>query len=625
MTLFSALSTATSGLAVAQRALSVTASNVANANTEGYTRKIAHQEALILGGRGAGARSTEVTRAVDDFLNARVVEQKSRIGRSEVLSEVHGAIQDRILGAPGDSGGLAGGLAELGKAAQALSGSPGSPALTEALVGAASDVTNAIARAGADVQAMRRDLDRQVAAEVEAINADIRAIRDLNGEIARTSDDAELLDRRDAVLERLTGRLDIAVTQKENGTIGVYTRDGRALLDLAAYQLVYDPAADVGAGTAFGPIRLFAEGQLDPGTGEPLPSATGQILVTGGVRAELTPELLADGVPDADQRIVSPFEGGRLQGLLEARDRALPALADQLGELAGLVRDGLNAAHNAAVALPPPASLAGTRTNTSGFSAAARSGTTWVAVVDRATGAVAATVAVDMAAAASPAALAAQITAGLGGLGSAGLNGSGAFQITAATGYGIAIAEGDSAVTVADAAGHVRTMGFSHYFGLNDLVVADGAQPTGIAVRADIAADASRLGRVLLDVEAGPPPAATLGGKGDGRGVQKLVAALETAGGTIARGAIPAGSYRPADYAAELVSVAAVAASRAEETQAADQALGDDLAARQASVSGVNLDEELSRLVLYQKAYSVSARLVSIVNEMFDDLLSLAR
>jgi flagellar hook-associated protein 1 FlgK len=39
----------------------------------------------------------------------------------------------------------------------------------------------------------------------------------------------------------------------------------------------------------------------------------------------------------------------------------------------------------------------------------------------------------------------------------------------------------------------------------------------------------------------------------------------------------------------------------------------------------VSLDEELSKLVLYQQAYSVSARIVSITNELFDELLSTAR
>ena len=44
---------------------------------------------------------------------------------------------------------------------------------------------------------------------------------------------------------------------------------------------------------------------------------------------------------------------------------------------------------------------------------------------------------------------------------------------------------------------------------------------------------------------------------------------------------------------------------------------------RRAATSGVNLDEELSRLVLYQEAYSVSARLISITNQLFDELLAI--
>ena len=57
--------------------------------------------------------------------------------------------------------------------------------------------------------------------------------------------------------------------------------------------------------------------------------------------------------------------------------------------------------------------------------------------------------------------------------------------------------------------------------------------------------------------------------------------------------------------------------------EANDRALADDLSARRAERSGVNLDEELSRLVLYQEAYSVSARLVAMTNDLFDDLLGM--
>jgi flagellar hook-associated protein 1 FlgK len=93
----------------------------------------------------------------------------------------------------------------------------------------------------------------------------------------------------------------------------------------------------------------------------------------------------------------------------------------------------------------------------------------------------------------------------------------------------------------------------------------------------------------------------------------------------VARGALPAGSYRIADYAAELVSVAAVQADAAGKAAGNDRSLLEDLDSRRASVSGVNVDEELARLVVYQQAYSVSARIVAITSELFDQLLGLAR
>ena len=61
MSLTATLANALSGLTVAQRALSVTANNVANANTEGYVRKVLGQEAVFIGSRGAGVQASEIT------------------------------------------------------------------------------------------------------------------------------------------------------------------------------------------------------------------------------------------------------------------------------------------------------------------------------------------------------------------------------------------------------------------------------------------------------------------------------------------------------------------------------------------------------------------------------------
>ena len=68
MSLSFALSNALSGLQANQAALSVISSNVSNANTEGYTRKIIQQTSIVLNGQGAGVNIDSVVRRVDDRL-----------------------------------------------------------------------------------------------------------------------------------------------------------------------------------------------------------------------------------------------------------------------------------------------------------------------------------------------------------------------------------------------------------------------------------------------------------------------------------------------------------------------------------------------------------------------------
>ncbi len=624
MSLTAVLSNALSGMAVAQHALGVTSSNVANVNTEGYTRKLAQQAAVIVAGRGAGAQALDTTRAVDEYLGSRIREQQAVLGRSEVLGRFQSQIQDRLFGAPGDvDRGLATVIGRIATAAEALAGGPGEVGLATAFLGSVEDLGNRLASAGNEIDDLRRSADQQIAGTLGEINADLRALAEVNGQIKAGRAGADLLDRRDQLLESLATRIEISVHVQDDGTTTIYTRAGQPLLDGAARQLVYEPAASIGQDTVFGPIRLYRADQLDGTTGEPLSGAVGAIVVTGGVRAELTPELAADGTPDGAQRIVSPFRSGSLQGLLEARDRVLPELADQLGELAGLTRFVLDAAHNATMPYPPPGQLVGTRTDTAAFASAARSGTAYLAVIDRNTGDTVTTFAVDVGGAADAASLAAQIATDLGGLGTAGLQADGTLAIAAASGFALALSEGDSSITGLDAAGHARDYAFAHYFGLNDLLVGGGSTPMQLALRPDLAADSSGLSRSQLDVDPGPPPNSRLGGAGDQRGAQRLAAAFETGVGTIARGGLPAGNHRPGDYAAEIVSLSAVTSARAQRSEANDRALADDLGARRAEVSGVNLDEEMSKLILYQEAYSVSARLVAITSDLFDELLAM--
>ncbi len=61
-------------------------------------------------------------------------------------------------------------------------------------------------------------------------------------------------------------------------------------------------------------------------------------------------------------------------------------------------------------------------------------------------------------------------------------------------------------------------------------------------------------------------------------------------------------------------------------TQVEDQALlAGLLQGRRSSISGVSIDEEMTDLMKYQKAFQASARIVSVVDQLLDEILSLKR
>ena len=66
MSLDLTLKDALSGLQASQAALQTISNNIANANTEGYSRKKADPKSLVIGGKGFGVEIGEVKRSVDE-------------------------------------------------------------------------------------------------------------------------------------------------------------------------------------------------------------------------------------------------------------------------------------------------------------------------------------------------------------------------------------------------------------------------------------------------------------------------------------------------------------------------------------------------------------------------------
>ena len=483
------------------------------------------------------------------------------------------------------------------------------------------------------VQVLRGEADQEIGRTVDAINAELQTIHELNVEIQRLGPpgqvNPELLDRRDALVRSLAEKIDVRTYAQDNGTLAIYTAGGEALLDATPRALIYEPAS---SGDRRHRVRcdrdLPPRTSWIPATGQPLdPNAGVELVERRGARDALTP---------SSRTMRSPMPTSRSPAGSAAAGSPVCSRA-ATGSCRSSTTSCRSSPRPCASRSTPrtttrarcrrPAQLSGSRTDLADFAAATRSGTATFAVIDHSDGSTLLAFQIDVGAAADEARSRPRSTPRLGAFGSAAIGAGGNLEITLADGgQGLAIAEGDSAITITDAAGRDRDYGLAHYFGLNDLLVSAGSRASDFAVRADIAGDPALLGTARLDVQAGPPLVASLGGRGDNRGAQALADALAAAQPMLARGGLAAKSVTLATYAGDIIARSAVLAQSAEQT-AEPRPRAGGAAGRSAP--------RRSRASIWTRrwpAWCSCSRptppppaLVAVTEELFDELLGMVR
>ena len=114
-------------------------------------------------------------------------------------------------------------------------------------------------------------------------------------------------------------------------------------------------------------------------------------------------------------------------------------------------------------------------------------------------------------------------------------------------------------------------------------------------------------------------------GAADDATARALAESFNQAIGFGAIGGLPATTDTLAGYGVTIVSFNASNAANAETEFAFQESLHRDLLDKSLSFSGVNIDEEMANMVLYQNAYQASARLVQAADELFAILVNLGQ
>jgi len=150
------------------------------------------------------------------------------------------------------------------------------------------------------------------------------------------------------------------------------------------------------------------------------------------------------------------------------------------------------------------------------------------------------------------------------------------------------------------------------------------SQGTGLAVRASVASNPASLALGQMDLTSASAIGDVVLASADNKGVL----ALQAVGANVTFPPAGFANSRVAslsDYASSLVATIGQRAAAAADTASDSISLKSEVEARAVSHEGVNLDEELAAMMVFQQAYNAGARLITTAQRLYDELLNLVR
>ncbi len=685
MSLTASLLSAVSSLNAVQAQFQVTSGNIANVNTPGYSRKTVALDNQVIDGRSVGVQLADVTRTVNDTLVRELREHISQLGGYRVKEDYMNRTQG-FFGTLGSNSSIGHRLSELGAAFDALSVTPDSPATRSAAVLEAQRTAGQLNLLTENLQQMRADADREISTTVDRINRILSDVSELNQKIERATavGDAvpDLKDQRDQLIKELAEDIDIQYFERRTGEVVVMTRSGRTLVDNQPVPLSHTPAAQVSAATThqsgltgvlYGAAGLDITIELSEGRIGALLELRDETLVDLQAQIDRLAEVLRDQVNALHNDGTAYPPPASLTGLRSLAATDAPAMSGNFRvsvlDSAGVVVETLDID---LTTLAPPnigqlvtqidaMANATASLNASGQVTIAGTGANRIAVNE-----------LDSLVATGNSSYGLGHFLGLNNLldegvdydfyasdrlasdtAPLGLAGTLSFSIAGAT-TNVAYAAGDSLSDIATAitgalgganitASVVReadgfrlqvvdTDGDNFYLSDSGTLTLQSNLRPGVpgtagrlALRQDIQSNPDLLARGELSDAAG----LAVGDIGVSAGNGDIAAALgqlfTSDVGFAAAGGLSAAQLTLEGYGAAIIAGAAGLTNAAKSDLDLGESFQLALENQAASLSQVNLDEELANIVVLQNTYAASARITTVVSELLDELLNAVR
>jgi flagellar hook-associated protein 1 FlgK len=222
-----------------QLAIEIASHNIANANTEGFSKQNLRLEAnqainMGPGQIGTGVKAVEVTRANDAFLTAQVAQKKSDYAywnsQNTAMTEI-----ESIFNETGDSG-LNASMGEFWSAWGDLANNPDGSPERQSLLAKTDNLLSMVHDIDDNLRVYQRNLDTKIRGSVTEVNTILKQIADLNGSISNMEvkgsvNANDLRDQRDLLLDKLSEHMDITHYEDERtGQVMVYILGGTPLV-----------------------------------------------------------------------------------------------------------------------------------------------------------------------------------------------------------------------------------------------------------------------------------------------------------------------------------------------------------------------------------------------------------
>jgi flagellar hook-associated protein 1 len=305
------LGTAVSGLMAFQRSLDTTSHNIANVNTEGYSRQrveLTTNTPNFTGGNyiGQGVNVSAVTHNYDQFINSQLTSSTTAFGESDVLATMASRVDNLVSS---EATGLSSSLKSFFTAANGVANDPSSIPARQVLTSESGSLAQQFNRLSAKFDSLNSEANSHMQGTVDDINIYAESLANLNKKIALEASRSggnrlpnDLVDQRDVLVNKIAAKVSVSTLTQQDGTVNVFIGKGQPLV----------------LGSSSSKLSLSASSS-NPSRKE---------VTLGG------------------QQISKDITGGELSGAIKFRDQILEPAQQQLGLVAAGIAVQFNSIHS---------------------------------------------------------------------------------------------------------------------------------------------------------------------------------------------------------------------------------------------------------------------------------------